>query len=111
MKWFGEPWPSADLRAPICENDADRVETPVGSACLLCTTPIEADHRGVIMNTITAGPTMHQQPVHIECDYRNIVGNHLHVTGQCSHVGECNEKSTLSYREEALEVWRIMGMK
>lgn len=109
MNWFGEPWPSADLRAPICENDAERVETPVGDVCLLCEELIEEGDRGILMNTITAGPTVHVRPVHMECEVRSVMGNHLHVTGQCSYIGECVEKSTLTYRQEALEVWRWLN--
>jgi hypothetical protein len=49
MKWFGEPWPSAEERAPICDDDKDQDRTPVGSLCIGCGEPIEADDRGVLM--------------------------------------------------------------
>lgn len=96
-RWFGDPWPSDELRAPVCEDDSIRVDTPVGSQCLLCQELIKKGDRGTI--TFTSSTT------HIECQMRAVLGNHLHVRGECSYTGECNEKSTLSFREEALEVW------
>ena len=48
VKWFGDPWPNALHRAPICESDADRVEIPVGSKCLDCEKAIVERDRGVI---------------------------------------------------------------
>src|SRR4030095_12564113 len=37
VKWFGSPWPSDECRAPVCEDDADRVDPPpAGEAGVLC---------------------------------------------------------------------------
>lgn len=97
MKWFGKPWPSPDFRAPICEDDALQIPTPVGSECILCGEAILLGHQGV---QYINGPYGH-----VECQYRSVVGNIHHLMGQCHHVGECNEMSTKTYREEAIEVW------
>lgn len=114
MNWFGEPWPRADWRAPICEDDAKRIPVPVGEACVLCEEPIEENDRGVTMGVVRLGddgkPTGTVGYVHAECNLRSVTGNHLHITGQCRHVGDCNERSDLTYREEALEVWRLQVM-
>jgi len=58
MQWFGEPWPSAELRAPVCEDDAERVPPPPpGEECALCGNPIEAGSQGVVIPHITADRT------------------------------------------------------
>jgi hypothetical protein len=49
MNWFGEPWPSAALRAPVCEDDRERVPLPPGEDCILCGQPIEEGSQGVVM--------------------------------------------------------------
>lgn len=48
-RWFGEPWPDAELRAPVCDDDAYRVPTPVGMNCLRCELPIADDDQGVVI--------------------------------------------------------------
>lgn len=49
IRWFGEPWPSADERAPICDDDAYRVAAPTDVACLDCREPIIEGERGIVM--------------------------------------------------------------
>jgi len=50
MQWFGEPWPSAELRAPVCEDDSLRVPPPPpGEECILCGHPIQPGDRGIKM--------------------------------------------------------------
>lgn len=49
MKWFGDPWPSAEYRAPVCEDDADRVPVPVGGSCAYCDKPISERDRGIVI--------------------------------------------------------------
>ncbi len=49
VRWFGEPWPLGDLRAPICDDDDYRIAAPVGEKCIDCDKPIEADDRGIVM--------------------------------------------------------------
>jgi hypothetical protein len=97
--WFGDPWPSAELRAPVCEDDAERAPTPVGQRCTLCRENIEDGDRGLLEGSGW---------VHVECANRAVLGNHLHLRGECSRIGECAEKSDLTYRQEALEVWRML---
>lgn len=107
--WFGEPWPDATHRAPVCDDDTCRVPVPVGQTCLLCSEVIQDGNRGTFMGAVIevdgnylAGTS----PAHIECSHRAVVGNHLHVAGRCQHIGDCVEHSTLTYRQEALAVWR-----
>jgi hypothetical protein len=58
MNWFGEPWPSAELRAPVCEDDALRIPPPKeGELCTLCDGPFRAGDRGFMMPHITADKT------------------------------------------------------
>lgn len=47
-RWFGEPWPSEDLRAPVCESDADKVELPKGTRCYDCGQEITSTDSGVV---------------------------------------------------------------
>lgn len=77
--------------------------------CLLCKFPIDDESKAEITPAVLdATMEVTMAHVHRECGLRSVMGNHLHITGQCSYIGECNEKSTLNYREEALEVWRII---
>lgn len=114
MRWFGEPWPRPDWRAPICEDDSLRIDVPVGEKCIHCRESIEEGDQGVrYSGSVVMGedgkPAVGPVPYsHAECNLRSVTGNHLHISGQCNHIGDCNEKSTLSYREESREVWRIM---
>jgi hypothetical protein len=48
-RWFGAPWPSAELRAPVCEDETDHVDTPVGVACAWCDVEIQPGDQGVII--------------------------------------------------------------
>lgn len=93
--WFGTDW-----GAPICAIPSHQVPTPVGEECFLCE------------ETIVEGDDGEQwssgEYVHKECAVRNIVGSVFHLSGQCQYVGHCNEASTQTYRQEALDVWRYM---
>lgn len=73
--WFGDPWPTAELRAPVCENDADRVPTPVGRACLQCDRPVADGDRGVLIPHVFAkGPDgWEMRPQHLDCLLRAIL--------------------------------------
>lgn len=55
MKWFGEPWPSPERRAPVCEDDADRIDVPVGKPCERCQRVFEPADRGVAIPFVTRG--------------------------------------------------------
>lgn len=105
MRWFGTPWPLVDARAPICENDAERMETPVGEVCLYCEEPIGADDRGTEM------PYIHDDVseirfIHIECSFRQVMGGPAHLGGACSCEGGTEDPDMgLSRREAARWVW------
>lgn len=80
MKWFGEPWPSAEHRAPVCEDDKDRVPPPPpGERCTDCGEPFRADDRGVVMPHMTASDVMPGMFItelrywHLDCLLRNVM--------------------------------------
>jgi hypothetical protein len=80
-KWFGEPWPSAELRAPVCEDDADRVPPPPpGEECILCGRGFKPDAQGVVMPHMTASDIMPGMFIteihysHIDCLIGNVTG-------------------------------------
>lgn len=113
MFWFGEPWPSAELRASVCEDDGYRIGTPVGESCLLCGEAILQGHQGVHFASVIDLDELIGKPVagsaayaHIECHFRSIVGSLSHWEGKCHYIGQCNDESVKTYREEALEVWK-----
>jgi hypothetical protein len=81
-RWFGRPWPSDELRAPICEDDADRVELPDGIVCARCEHAITSDDSGVVMGcsegmshafTLAATGTL-VCAEHLECFLHAILG-------------------------------------
>ena len=81
MKWFGEPWPSAELRAPVCEDDNERVPPPrPGEECALCGQPIEAGAQGVVIPHMAASDIMPGMFIteirynHIDCLTRSVGG-------------------------------------
>ena len=49
VRWFGDPWPSDDLRAPVCEDDEYHFDVPVGYRCFHCEQEIGPDDQGIIM--------------------------------------------------------------
>lgn len=49
VRWFGEPWPDAELRAPVCEDDAYRIDPPTHACCLRCELPISDTDQGIVM--------------------------------------------------------------
>lgn len=82
MKWFGEPWPSEELRAAVCEDDRMRVPTPVGEECTLCTEDILEGDRGVVLAHLSLDDTdphlskVEQRAAHLDCLIRNVSGEH-----------------------------------
>jgi hypothetical protein len=104
--WWGEPWPSAEVRADICDDDRFRIAVPVGEPCMHCPEPIEAGDRGVTYPAyIGAEGQLVAEPLHahIECNFRNTQPCAARWRGEpCDH--------TRPYREDALEVWeRVTG--
>jgi hypothetical protein len=68
MKWFGEPWPRADYRAPVCEDDADRAPTPVGASCSYCNHQISDRDRGVVIPHMGTGTRLDVETYwHLDC--------------------------------------------
>lgn len=81
MNWFGEPWPSAEFRAPVCEDDGMRVPPPPpGEMCILCGLPFEADARGIQMPHLKADETSpwiqwsEMRYSHLGCLIQNVGG-------------------------------------
>jgi hypothetical protein len=73
MKWFGEPWPSASLRAAVCSDESLRVPPPPsGETCVLCGWEFSVGDRGVKMPHITAELWTVERYCHIECLAGNI---------------------------------------
>ena len=108
MTWFGEPWPSAETRAPVCGSDAEQVSTPVGDACLHCDEEIADGDRGTLMPYL--GPTgSGARPVHVECLGRMTLGGPAHLMGLCACHGTDGDVGDpdlgLSPRAAALLVW------
>ena len=82
MKWFGEPWPSAELRAPVCEDDADRMPVPVGEPCARCQRPFGARDRGVAIPFVTGGLDWEAVQIqeiyhHIRCFLAGVIGEKM----------------------------------
>lgn len=111
--WFGEPWPD-DWRengpAPVCENPAQRVPTPVGAICLHCTEPVAEGDRGILMPAVDMGPDGKPQmtilPAHAECQLRMGAGGPAHWLGNCTcSGGHCDPDLGMPPREAARWVW------
>lgn len=85
MRWFGEPWPTTELRAPVCEDDAYRVVVPIGKPCLACEKPIKLGDQGIvtaasqgIKGSFVLGEDIYHRTVaayHLECFLRSILGH------------------------------------
>lgn len=100
--WFGAPWPSPDFRAPICENDADRIETPHGAECCLCHDPIGEGEQGTAIPLVRLDGD--DKPVyggmvyeHKECGLRSVLGCHGNLVGE-------GHSHDVPYREDARKV-------
>jgi hypothetical protein len=75
VRWFGEPWPSAEMRASVCEDDALRVPTPpAGERCPLCGKGFSSAHRGVLLPTIEADGSYSIRPAHLACIVESVGG-------------------------------------
>lgn len=77
MYWFGEPWPSAELRAPVCEDDAEWVPTPIWAQCMFCNGTIAEGDRGVMIPSVAINEKGERlvslSVVHVECLLRNVL--------------------------------------
>lgn len=75
MKWFGSPWPSdwrTHGRAPVCEDEDNHVETPLGRDCFRCEQPIEDGDQGVVIPHYAVEEEVDELPWHIECFLQEI---------------------------------------
>ena len=75
MQWFGEPWPSAELRAPVCEDDNDRVPVPIEAQCLFCGKDIvtgQAGISGLVLPHINADGSRDKRYSHVHCLAGNV---------------------------------------
>jgi hypothetical protein len=102
MRWFGEPWPSAELRAPICEDDSLRIPVPVGAQCLWCSELIEEGDRGEEIGHLEEG----WRYAHRECCFRQVVGGPGHIQRRCTCCGGTEDPDLdMTPRQAALWVW------
>lgn len=96
IRWFGPPWPRANYRAPVCEDDTYRVPTPVDTQCHLCTEAILEGENGTSMPYYD-GKTVTWIYQHRECGLRTVLGCSAKLRGlPCDHEN--------SYRTDALAV-------
>jgi hypothetical protein len=73
MNWFGEPWPSARLRAPVCEDDALQVAPPpAGELCVMCHERFRLGDRGILMPHVGANRQVSMRYMHLECLLGNV---------------------------------------
>lgn len=101
--WFGEPWPRADFRAPVCEDDTLQVAAPVGLRCASCQEVIVATDRGTFLLTFE-GP----DPIHRECSFRQVMGGIGHHEDHALWCGERHDPDGgRTSRQSALEVWAL----
>ena len=74
MNYFGEPYPSALIRAPVYET-ATRVPTPVGEECWYCDRKIEEGDRGFVLD----GPEIMGTTItHRRCLLLSVLGEDLY---------------------------------
>lgn len=115
--WFGPPWWSY-----VCyDEDGGLLEEtrkpfPAGESCLLCGEPFDeaAGDSGQATPVITGPLTeagdeadVEIRHSHKECQFMNVVGSLAHQEGRCSCYGGSGETAQgMTYRQEALEVWR-----
>ena len=98
-RWFGAPWPSTDRRAPVCEDDAQRVPTPLNEDCMMCGHPIRPDDSGCSMPHLSESGAEWKY-THRVCMLRMSLGCSAHLRG------EAHDES-LDYYQDALlvEAW------
>lgn len=89
--YFGQWWD-----APAYD-DATKVETPVGTPCLMCGEEIaEGDSGNYFVGSLEG------LPQHLECWLRSSLGSLEHLQGRCTCVAGGREQG--SYREQARAV-------
>jgi hypothetical protein len=104
-RFFGKRWD-----APAFE-DAEQVQTPVGSECGYCAELFEEGDRGLWMNWLDSQLDQTQKPIHLECFLRSILGSPAHQLGTCSCSGGEEPEDARTWREQGLEVMRMIQDK
>lgn len=66
-RWFGDPWPSAERRADVCDDDANRVPVPVGEPCAQCHVLIQDTDRGVVLPGLDEDHEPYESYWHLRC--------------------------------------------
>lgn len=77
--WFGEPWPSRDRRAPICEDDESSIAAPAGEVCTHCAQVLTGADRGVAVPYLERddlAPATHGY-WHLRCFLAEVCGEKL----------------------------------
>lgn len=88
-RWFGEPWPDAELRAPVCENDALRIPIPTEVRCWRCLDAFDENSQGIV--TATSGPSVENETFTLKTNDYDVTREHLVVA---AHL-ECFLRSIL----------------
>ncbi|HCU49984.1 MAG TPA: hypothetical protein DGG94_09330 [Micromonosporaceae bacterium] len=75
--YFGARWDS-----PLLDGDVRQTPTPVGQVCYACKEKIIEGDRGVVrgcVRMVDGKPVASAEPVHTECDLRDVMGHQLGV--------------------------------
>lgn len=101
--YFGEPWD-----APITDDPAQQVPTPVGEPCTHCDMAVVEGEQGLMMLHIgldADGKTYGRvRPVHRECHLRGVLGPVSHMEGRCDCRNPDADRSPAAWRREGQEV-------
>jgi hypothetical protein len=75
MKWFGEPWPSAKWRAPVCADESERVTPPPPwELCTMCSVVFLDSDQGVVIPHLTADGEVREGYIHLKCLVSSVGG-------------------------------------
>jgi len=99
-RWWGKPWPSAELRAPVCEDELLHDVAPAGKPCMWCDELISSLDQGqTFPGYITADGSPRATPMHAhrECLLRNVMGCSASLRGEA-------HDHNVPYREDARRV-------
>jgi hypothetical protein len=100
----------SEYRAPVCEEDSEHVETPVGLPCVECDEPIAEGEDGVMVGVVHLGPRKSHHTflgaIHKECMLLASVGPLAHLDKKCCCYGGDGHDSGMTMRQESLAVYR-----
>lgn len=77
MRWFGQPWPTPERRAPVCDDDTARVPVPIGRACGKCGYPFSRYDRGVLIPLYDLTINNRDIAYHAACFLKLVIGERL----------------------------------